>query len=624
MSRSLILSLALAGLLMQGCTTTADDAIRQVYAYGFVDLEGAKTSAIIVEYNQDIKVNAVNENTYEITDYVLWQEQTNGYERTIETDKDGVKGNEGSITKVYVNNEPIPTANGASKQGRYVIIEVNTDYILTGQNLVYTTTMMAGVKQVADIEGSRGTITASTEEKTNYTIEEREGFGGRKQQVVEAEKASILLPELSEGSGWTFHRIGEGAFQATHCYSEYTGEYVDFELPYSIYVPSKEVLEANKGKIGLTIHMEHAGANDTDPMAAVTSSRAAVKHADRQVQVEHPSIVLVPQIEESRRSTNDLVASSEANTAIWELVDSILDTYKDYIDENRIYGTGQSMGGMTILNMAAQRDNFFAGVVATGAQWSNSYNKTFQNGGERTPDNDPISFNGWGLDRENYQNWYYMVSDDNILVQTCKGDAMATGLWKALADYYEAAGVKIPYDEWSPFDDVADQNRRGKTLVSHDNSTPGSGISWVGFTEGNHMSTWKYGYQLDYCFDWLYAQTRQIAMQRGKVAQLNNEWLGRDAYGHIRAGSGTRHLNSGQFTPNGPDNVYTEGWTPLCATIRLIDAIPVTETEQPDGQRGPNRRLTRAQQIEQAKAAYEKLSDTDKKQVTNAKKILAE
>ena len=50
-------------------------------------------------------------------------------------------------------------------------------------------------------------------------------------------------------------------------HSEYTGKYEDFELPYAIYIPSKEVLEKNRGNISVVLHMEHAGANDTDPMA---------------------------------------------------------------------------------------------------------------------------------------------------------------------------------------------------------------------------------------------------------------------------------------------------------------------------------------------------------------------
>lgn len=508
MNKVLLCASALTWAVMGACTTNSNEAIVDVKSYGFVDLEGAKVSAIIVEYDQEIKGSSVDASKYSITDYAILQEKQHGFKETIETDKDGIEGNEGQITRVYVNDQPAPSSTGGTDTGRFVIIEVNTDYILTGQNLAFTTTMMAGVQQTGDIEGSHGTITASNTEVCNYTISERMGRSGRMREVIETDKDKLILPEFAEGSGWTLNYIGNGAFKATHCYSEYTGKYEDFEMPYAIFVPKQEVLENHKGNIALTIHMEHAGANDTDPMAAITSSRAAVKHAGDAVQSHQPTIVLVPQIEESRRSTNDLVASSEANTAIWELIDYILEKYKGYIDENKIYGTGQSMGGMTILNMAAQRDNFFAGIVATGAQWSNSYNKTFQNGGERTPENDPVSFNGWGLDKVNYQNWYYMISDDNILSQTCADDPMATALWQAVADYYAAVGKKIPYDSWSPFENLDDQNARGKALVTHDNQQPGSGINWIGFTQGNHMSTWKYGYQLDYCFEWLYAQNR--------------------------------------------------------------------------------------------------------------------
>ena len=605
MNKVLLWVLMVVSLVMSACAQNGANGIVGIKSYGFVDLEGAKVSAIIVEYGQEVKGVSVDIGKYSITDYTLVQEAQNGFERVIETDKDEVKGNEGQITKVYVNNQPTPSPTGGTDKGKYVIIEVNTAYVLAGQNLNFLQTMVAGVKQTSDIEGVRGTIPASEDEVVNYSVEERQGRNGQIMKYLLADKGKIILPEFAEGSGWTLNYVGNGAFKATHCYSEYTGKYEDFELPYAIYVPKQEILDANKGKVALTIHMEHAGANDTDPMAAITSSRAAVMHAGDKVQSKQPTIVLVPQIEETRRSTNDLVASSEANAAIWELMDYILDKYKDYIDVNKIYGTGQSMGGMTILNMSAQRDNFFAGVVATGAQWSNSYNKTFQNGGERTPENDPISFNGWGLDKENYLNWYYMISDDNILSQTCNDDPMATSLWQAVVDYYAAAGVNIPTDAWSPFLPIDEQNKKGKAVVSHNNTQASSGISWVKFTQGNHMSTWKYGYQIDYCFDWLYAQNRQTAMQRSKVEQLKNEWLGRDVQGKIKAGSGTTHLNTAQYTPNGPDPIFTEGWTPVSATIRMIDAIPASDQDvKPQGNQGPGRRvMTRNDYIEQAKAA---------------------
>ena len=600
---------------------SADSAIMDVKSYGFVDLEGTKTSAIIVEYNQDIKASSVDKNDYEITDYVIYNEKKDGFEKTIEIDKDSIKGNEGQIMKVYVNNKPEISKNGGIKEGKYVIIEVNTAYMLMGQNLSYTSTMMAGVKQIGEITGKNGKITAGTKEVSNYTLSEetqtRPTGETVTKTIITADKNKIILPEFDKNSGWKIHYIGNGGFKATKAYSEYTGKYENFELPYAIYVPNKEVLEKNKGNISVVLHMEHAGANDTDPMASLTSSKAAVKAASKEIQEKNPAIIIVPQVEESRRSTNDVVSSSEANTAIWELLDSVLTEYRGYINESRIYGTGQSMGGMLLLNMAAQRDNFFAGVAILGSQWSNNYNKDFQNNGApaRSPENDPISFNGFGLDKKNYQNWYYMISDDNVLVHTAADDLMATSLWKAIQEYFKAAGIEIAHDEWDPYLSVEEQNKIDKKMTTHDNTKPGTGINWGEFSKGSHMSTWKYGYQIDYPFEWLFEQRRETAQARGKVEQLKNKWLGRDKNGNIKKGSGTAELNTAQYTPNGKSDIYTEDWKPYIIVSKLISDIPNAEKIVLNKRTGE--KYTKKSYLEMVRKLYNLLSKEEKTKVKN-------
>lgn len=595
-------------------TLSAEEAIVSVKSYGFVDLEGAKLSHIILEYADDIDAASVSLDDYSVMDYVRFEEEANGYENTIEVDYDDVQGNEGLPVNVYVNNEATPSEEGGVETGKYVVLEVNTDYMLSGQNLVYTASMMAGVTQVGIVSGEAIEVTPSENEIGNYTVEQYEisnAWGTRMVTDIATEKENIILPEFGPGSGWTLNYIGDGAFQATHCYSEYTGQYVDFELPYSIFMPSQEILDANKGHVAIVVHMEHAGSNDTDPMAAITSSKAAVKLSSEAVQSNGPAIIVVPQIEEDRRSTDDYDASSEANTAVWELLDYLLEEYKDYIDTNRIYGTGQSMGGMTILNMAAQRDNFFGGIAVIGAQWSTNYSKEFQhnNAPIRTPENDPISFNGFGLDAENFQNWYYMVSDDNIMVHTCAGDPMATGEWAYLAEYFEMAGGYVAQDEWDPYSSLDEQYAKDVALTEGDHSAPGTGIFWGRFDRGSHMSTWKYGYQLDYPLEWLFAQTRETEEARGKLEQLKNDWLGRDENGNILEGSGTTGLNAAQYTPGGPNPAYAEGWTPVSATQALIDALPeeITEKDQ--------------RNLNAAKGAYNNLSDAEKAEITGAEKL---
>ena len=363
--------------------------------------------------------------------------------------------------------------------------------------------------------------------------------------------------------------------------------------------------------------MEHAGANDTDPMASLTSTKAAAKMASKELQEKNPAIIIVPQVEENRRSTNDVVSSSEANTAIWELLDSVLKEYKGYINESRIYGTGQSMGGMLLLNIAAQRDNFFAGVAILGSQWSNNYNKDFQNNGSpaRSPQNDSVSFNGFGLDKKNYQNWYYMISDDNILIHTASNDLMATSLWKTIQEYFKAAGVEIAYDEWDPYLSVEEQNKIDRKMTTHDNTKPGTGINWGEFSKGSHMSTWKYGYQVDYPFEWLFEQRRETAQARGKVEQLKNKWLGRDKDGNIKKGSGTAGLNTAQYTPAGKSDTYIENWKPYDVVSKLISDIPNAEKIVLNKRTGET--YTKKSYVEMIRKLYNLLSKEDKKKVKN-------
>ena len=595
-------------------SVSADNEVIAVYSYGFVDLEGAKTSAIILEYSDDILASSTDIDDYEVMDYAIYEESNTSFEEAIEVDGDDEPGNEGTIEKVYVNSKPEISDVDGEELGKYVIIELNTDYMLSGQNLVYTSSMMASAKQVGEVSTKDKRVLASDTEFSNYTIEEvtyTNDWGEHNETVITADKDSIILPEFNEESGWTLNYIGDGAFSAHDCYSEYTGEYVDFDLPYSIYLPSTDVLEENKGDIAVVVHMEHAGSNDTDPMAAITSSKAAVKLSSANIQEDNPAIIIVPQIEESRRSTNDYDASSEANTAVWELLDYILEEYKEYIDTDRIYGTGQSMGGMTILNMAAQRDNFFAGIAVVGAQWSNNYNKEFQNNGSthRSPENDTISFNGFGLDTENYQNWYYMISDDNIMVHTCAEDPMATGEWQALADYFEAAGAEVAYDEWSPYLSLDEQYEKDKAIANQTSLDAGDGIIWGAFNCGGHMQTWKYGYQLDYPFEWLFAQNRQTAVERDKLTQLTNPWIGRDEDGIVSLGSGTNGLNSAQFTPGGASEIYVEGWTPVGVTNALINALPTDVSEE------------NTRDVNAAYTAYSLLTNSEKSQIDNIEKL---
>ena len=113
---SVIATMLLSSFVSLPVTTaaaSADEAMANVYSYGFVDLEGAKPSAVIIEYDREIAADSVSAAAYAVTNYVIRQEEAFGYQETIEQDYDDTPGNEGRIIGVYVNDKPEISATGA-------------------------------------------------------------------------------------------------------------------------------------------------------------------------------------------------------------------------------------------------------------------------------------------------------------------------------------------------------------------------------------------------------------------------------------------------------------------------------------------------------------------------------
>ena len=62
----------------------------------------------------------------------------------------------------------------------------------------------------------------------------------------------------------------------------------------------------------------------------------------------------------------------------------------------------------------------------------------------------------------NYRNWYYLVSDDNILINNCKSDNFSTSVWKEFKYLYkDLAGAEIPYTSLESADHVQGRPERG-------------------------------------------------------------------------------------------------------------------------------------------------------------------
>ncbi|MGN0969089.1 MAG: S-layer homology domain-containing protein, partial [Oscillospiraceae bacterium] len=386
-------------------------AIKSVKTIGFVDTDGAKVSAIVVEYDRDMTGADVSAATYEVYNYGLAQG-----DKACE-----IGSNPGAVTKVYA-------------EGNCVTIELNTDYQLGSVCKKYPAAMAASVKQVADIAVAGGTVTASAKTVGNFefqVVENRKPSGDVSYDEWYLAKAGTYSFPGDIDAFQLFTKEDGTAFRATHCFEEATGEYMDVDLPYALYVP--EDYDASK-EYALVVQIVDAGFLGDDPMITLTESQASANFASPEVQQivkdQHGLagiIVVSPQISEALRSTRDNWSLSAAVPATWQLLDSLTATYN--ISMDHIYGTGQSMGGMQIVAMAAQRDNYFAGIWANGCQWGSNHDLEdgYKGATYYEAPVDGVYITGKDADGNDvdYRNWYYMVSDDNILITNCAGDAFS-------------------------------------------------------------------------------------------------------------------------------------------------------------------------------------------------------
>lgn len=487
---------------------SADEAIVGIRTIGFVDTDGAKLSAIVVEYNIDLTGAQISTELYEVGNYGL----------SMGDEKCELGANPGKPIKAYVNDKAEVSVAGGSGSGKYVIIEVNTDYQFMMAALSYQLAMHAEVLQIGTIETDSHTITPGTEKVTNYTVVDIPVF----HDVIPcncANDGTFTICGIEKYQ--LFTKEAGTAFHATGCFEEATGEFMDVDLPYALYVPAD--YDSSK-KYALILHIHDAGFLGDDPMITLTEAQGPNNFAAEKVQQLLKNqglgglIVVAPQVNFQLRTTRDNWTVSAAVPATWQLLDHLTETYN--IDFNRIYATGQSMGAMQSLAMAAQRDNYFAGILAIGCQWGTNYNKEFPYQGEvyhATPADGKLI---WTKDADgnpcDYNNWFYMISDDNILIYSCDGDKFATGVWNELKFLYsDLTGTKLPQAAWSPLTLTKDeQNAKLAELISRKNDL---GFYWASFEGGNHMATWTYAHGISASYEWLFSQTRESEMARKKL-----------------------------------------------------------------------------------------------------------
>ena len=523
-------------MLMATGTAFASGNITSLTAIGAVREDGARLEAIVLDY--DSALTSVSASDYE----------TEGEIETVSL----VHTDTGSQVTLTIKPEPL----SLSEQS-------------------FLSTMSVHVRQVNALDALEGTV--PPQEICNYTEKETyNSFRGAYQTTREPIWGTYKIKGI-EGFKYftsldTFGQADGPAFQKAHCFSEITGLYSDVALSYALFVPEDYNPE---GRYALVTIENPAAAEGTHPLQSVLETRSpalmASAWAQDLVREKHGLdglIVVVPTVTERVDDNGCTPAQYEAIAGLW---DYLLAEYP--IDPDHVYGMGQSVGGMILLETNRNRDNFFQGVIMFENQWVQNYYKDtlfarniasdpavaaaapmhyprtdagitwdyhYENGEKVTEGHDPCNF-------------YYLVSDDNVLVMNRSMNKLSNGAWQELSYLYEdLAGIAIPHFYVDANAPVSEQESKINSFLSEDSPL---GIRIVTFVDGaNGYSARKVlsGYE------WLLSQdrperekldiNRPFALAETQLYRPVEGYTGTEgqevSYMTAKAGSGTQLYNS--------------------------------------------------------------------------------
>lgn len=199
-------------------------------------------------------------------------------------------------------------------------------------------------------------------------------------------------------------------------------------------------------------------------------------------QAANPCFVLVPSFAGPDWAVNDNWQTSDEVAIEFRLLNNVI--ANNNIDKNRIYTTGQSMGGMISFYLNATHPDFFAASIFVGSQWDINV-----------------------LQPLTKKTFFYIVS---------AGDEKASNGMKQVGNLLTANGVKYGAAEFSAQLPQAEQEQKVQDLIKQGNTinfvqfTPKT-VTPTGVSGGGteHMYSFDYAYLLKPVRNWLFNQRKK-------------------------------------------------------------------------------------------------------------------
>lgn len=227
----------------------------------------------------------------------------------------------------------------------------------------------------------------------------------------------------------------------------------------------------------LVLFMADASTAGKEVTAPLTQGYGALEFASDRDQQKHPSFVLVPQYTDWAVQ-DDWSTTDEVEMTI-RLLEKVCKEYN--VDTNRLYTTGQSMGGMMSFYFNITHPDLFAASLFVSSQWDTSKMQDFGR-----------------------KHFFYIVAG---------GDQKASGGMQDLAKVLKENNARVDSASWSAKLPSAEQEKLAEKLIAH-----GSNINFIKWEAGSvlpesgkgmeHMASFDYGYKIGAVRDWLFKQSK--------------------------------------------------------------------------------------------------------------------
>ncbi|MER5217109.1 alpha/beta hydrolase-fold protein [Streptomyces sp. NPDC002838] len=250
-------------------------------------------------------------------------------------------------------------------------------------------------------------------------------------------------------------------------------------LPYNLYVPAD--YDASKS-YPLVLYIADSSLVGQD-VTAPLSQYGALIWAGASEQAKHESIVLVPEYPSVIIDDHGSYTTTDYVEMTPRLLSSVTGKYS--VNAKRIYGTGQSMGCMTVMYLAAKHPGLFAAELFVSGQWD-------------------ISELG-NLAKENF---FYIAAG---------GDEKASAGQTEVEKMLKSAGVSYQAATWDATWSEAQFSAAAKKLFAAGDSvnfatfktgtvlkTSSASSAPVG---GEHMASFEPAYKITALRDWLFQQS---------------------------------------------------------------------------------------------------------------------